>query len=93
MLEAGEARAWQAAMADPVPRLQAVELPDDVTRVREWAARHEQDAATLRHLVEHYEGGRIARPDGRPARLLAAAPALPGTADAATPPGAAGGSH
>ena len=93
MLEAGEARAWQAAMADPVPRLQAVELPDDVTRVREWAARHEQDAATLRRLNPVYEGGRIARPDGRPARLLAAAPALPGTADAATPPGAAGGSH
>ncbi len=90
MLEAGEAHAWQAAMELPVPRLHEVELPGDVTRLREWAARHEQDAATLRRLNPVYVDGRVARPDGQPARLLAAAPAR-----STVPPagGAAGGSR
>ena len=92
MLEAGEAHAWQAAMADPVPRLQAVELPGDVTRVREWAALHEQDPAVLRRLNPVFVDGRIARPDGQPARLLAAVPAPTGGKAGDAQPGAAGGS-
>ena len=92
MLEAGEAHAWQVAMDHPVPRLREVELPGDVTRVREWAARHEQDAATLRRLNPVHVDGRVARPGNQPARLLAAAPAR-APAAAAPVGGAAGGSR
>lgn len=88
LLQADDAHTWQAAMDRPVPKLQAVELSDDVKRVREWAAQHGQDAAGLRRLNPVYVDGRIARPGSRPARLLAAAP----TAQAASQsPGAAGG--
>lgn len=90
LLEADDARTWQAAMDRPVPRLQAVELPNDVKRVREWAAQHGQDAAGLRRLNPVYVDGRIARPGSRPARLLAAAPAAQAASRA---PGAAGGSR
>ncbi|MCE7032481.1 lytic transglycosylase domain-containing protein [Lysobacter sp. GX 14042] len=92
MLEAHDAANWQAAMDRPVPRLQAIELPGDVERVREWASQHGQDAAGLRRLNPAHVDGRIARAAGQPARLLVAAPAAPqGTA--VSPAGAAGGSR
>jgi len=84
LLEAHDAASWQAAMDRPVPRLQAVELPGDVERVREWAARHGQDAAGLRRLNPVHVEGRIVRPDGQPARLLVAAPAAVAGAHAGT---------
>lgn len=93
MLEAHDAANWQAAMDRPVPRLQAIELPGDVERVREWASRHGQDAAGLRRLNPAHVDGRIARTAGQPARLLVAAPAAPAGGPAGNPAGAAGGAR
>lgn len=84
MLEAHDVASWQAAMDRPVPRLEAVELPGDVERVREWAALHGQDAAGLRRLNPVHVEGRIRRPDGQPARLLVAAPAASAATHAGT---------
>ncbi|MCF7223450.1 lytic transglycosylase domain-containing protein [Marilutibacter chinensis] len=73
MLEASEDEAWLQALDRPVPRLQAIPVPDDVRSVAQYADRAGQDPGRLQRLNPVYASGRIHRPNGRPAYLLAPA--------------------
>ncbi|KAB8198790.1 transglycosylase SLT domain-containing protein [Lysobacter maris] len=87
MLEAADDEAWLQALDRPVPRLEAVPLPDGVRTVAQYADLAGQDPARLKRLNPVYANGRIHRPGGRPAYLLAPATELPVaavTADAPT---------
>jgi membrane-bound lytic murein transglycosylase D len=73
---------WLQLLDRPVPRLQAVVVPDGITDIANWARRNGQDAAQLQRLNPAYVGGRLSRVDGKPARLLAmdtSGSASPGT--------------
>lgn len=84
MEQADDREEWLAALDRPVPRLTAVTVPDGVDSLGEWAARTDQDVAWLQRLNPVFGDGRIGRPGGRRAPLLAVA------ADAVGAPAAAG---
>jgi membrane-bound lytic murein transglycosylase D len=62
---------WAGAQEKPVPRLEAITLPDSVADVASWARSHDQDSARLLRLNPAFNQGRITRADSKPARLLA----------------------
>lgn len=64
---------WLRALDRPVPRLEAVELPSNTTRLQDWAARTGRDAAQLQRLNPALAGGRVRPAPGRATRVLAAA--------------------
>ena len=71
--QADDREEWLRALDRPVPRLQAITVPDGTNDISAWARRNGQDAAQLKRLNPVFTDGRIARADGKPARLLAAA--------------------
>ncbi|SDX30504.1 transglycosylase SLT domain-containing protein [Lysobacter enzymogenes] len=92
MEQADDREEWLSALDRPVPRLAAVTVPDGVDSLGEWAARTDQDIAWLQRLNPVFGDGRIGRPGGRRAPLLAVAATAVGapattTADVATASG------
>lgn len=77
MEQADDRDEWLRALDRPVPLLQAVDIPADVGDIATWARRNGQDVAQLQRLNPAYANGRLPRPNGRPARLLAVAAAVP----------------
>jgi membrane-bound lytic murein transglycosylase D len=73
MEQADDREEWLRALDRPVPRLEAVTVPDGIADIAEWAKRTGQDAAQLQRLNPAFAGGRLVRASGRPARLLAVA--------------------
>lgn len=73
--QADDREEWLHSLDRPVPRLQAVTVPEGVTDIAGWARRNGQDPARLQRLNPAYVGGRLSRADGKPARLLAVDPA------------------
>jgi membrane-bound lytic murein transglycosylase D len=71
--QADDREEWLQALDRPVPRLQAVTVPDRVTDIASWARRNGQDAAQLQRLNPAFLGGRLTHADGKSARLLAVA--------------------
>jgi membrane-bound lytic murein transglycosylase D len=69
--QANDRDEWLQLLDRPVPRLQAVAVPEGITDIASWARRNGQDAAQLQRLNPAYVGGRLSRVDGKPARLLA----------------------
>jgi membrane-bound lytic murein transglycosylase D len=70
--------AWMQALDRPVPVLEAVVLPPDVTSLDAWSTRNGRDSDVVRRLNPAFAGGHVARAD-RAQRVLApmaAAPAL-----------------
>jgi len=84
MEQADDREEWLSALDRPVPRLAAVTVPDGVDSVGEWAARTDQDAAWLQRLNPVFGDGRIGRPGGRRAPLLAVAATAVGAPAATT---------
>lgn len=84
MEQADDREEWLSALDRPVPRLAAVTVPDGVDSVGEWAARTDQDAAWLQRLNPVFGDGRIGRPGGRRAPLLAVAATAVGAPTATT---------
>jgi len=85
MEQADDREEWLSALDRPVPRLAAVTVPDGVDSLGEWAARTDQDIAWLQRLNPVFGDGRIGRPGGRRAPLLAVAATAVGAPAAATP--------
>lgn len=79
--QADDREDWLRSLDRPVPRLQAVTVPEGVTDIAAWARRNGQDAARLQRLNPAHVGGRLSRVDGRPARLLAIASTGAGVPD------------
>lgn len=73
MEQADDREEWLSALDRPVPRLSAVTVPDGIDSLGEWAARTDQDIAWLQRLNPVFGDGRIGRPGGRRAPLLAVA--------------------
>ncbi len=73
MEQAEDREEWLAALDRPVPRLEAVSVPEGVDSIGEWAARTGQDAKQLMRLNPVFAEGRIARAGGKRAPLLAVA--------------------
>ena len=71
MEQADDREEWLRALDRPVPRLQAVTVPDDVADIAAWARRSGQDAAQLQRLNPVFVGGRIGQAGGTRAPLLA----------------------
>jgi membrane-bound lytic murein transglycosylase D len=69
--QADDREEWLHALDRPVPRLQAIPVPEADADIAGWARRNGQDPARLQRLNPAYVGGRLSRVDGRPARLLA----------------------
>ncbi|WP_078996436.1 transglycosylase SLT domain-containing protein [Lysobacter enzymogenes] len=85
MEQADDREEWLSALDRPVPRLAAVTVPDGVDSIGEWAARTDQDVAWLQRLNPAFGDGRIGRPGGRRAPLLAVAANAVGAPAAAAP--------
>lgn len=85
MEQADDREEWLSALDRPVPRLAAVTVPDGVDSIGEWAARTDQDVAWLQRLNPVFGDGRIGRPGGRRAPLLAVAANAVGAPAAAAP--------
>ncbi|KRD39169.1 hypothetical protein ASE35_02015 [Lysobacter sp. Root916] len=71
MEQADDREEWLRALDRPVPRLQAVTVPDDVADIAAWARRSGQDAAQLQRLNPVFAGGRIGQAGAARAPLLA----------------------
>lgn len=71
MEQADDREEWLRALDRPVPRLQAVTVPDDVADIAAWARRSGQDPAQLQRLNPVFAGGRIGQAGGKRAALLA----------------------
>ncbi|RNF84931.1 LysM peptidoglycan-binding domain-containing protein [Lysobacter psychrotolerans] len=71
MERADDREEWLRALDRPVPRLEAVELPSNTTRLQDWATRTGRDAAQLQRLNPALANGRIQPAPGRPTRVLA----------------------
>lgn len=78
MEQADDREEWLRAIDRPVPKLDAVSVPDDVADIAGWAARSGQDAAQLQRLNPVFRNGRIGRLGSRRAPLLAIAPSAMG---------------
>jgi len=87
--DAGEDATWIAALERGVPSLEPVEVGPGVTRIAQWAERHDQDAERLRWLNPVHKG-RIRRSGQGPAQLLAVSPVVLPVPDEAPAGGAAG---
>lgn len=85
MEQADDREEWLRALDRPVPRLQAVTVPDDVADIAAWARRSGQDPAQLQRLNPVFAGGRIGQAGGKRAPLLA----VPATAVGAIDEGSA----
>lgn len=70
--QADEREDWLRSLDRPVPRLQAVTVPEGITDIAGWARGNGQDVARLQRLNPAYVGGRLSRVEGKPTRLLAA---------------------
>ncbi|GAB3103297.1 lytic transglycosylase domain-containing protein [Lysobacter terrae] len=68
--QADDREEWLRDLDRPVPVLTAVTVSDNVD-IATWARRNGQDPAQLQRLNPAFASGRIARKDGKPARLLA----------------------
>ncbi|RDZ27909.1 lytic transglycosylase domain-containing protein [Lysobacter silvisoli] len=84
MEQADDREEWLRALDRPVPRLQAVTVPDDVADLAAWSRRSGHDAAQLQRLNPVFAGGRIGRAGGARAPVLG----LPATAVGAVDGGA-----
>jgi membrane-bound lytic murein transglycosylase D len=72
LMEQAHARGeWAGTRDKPVPRLEAVSPPDSAQDLATWARANGQDPARLQRLNPAFAQGRIARLDGKPARVLA----------------------
>jgi membrane-bound lytic murein transglycosylase D len=71
MEQADDREEWLRALDRPVPRLQAVTVPDDIADIAAWARRSGQDPAQLQRLNPVFAGGRIGQAGGKRAALLA----------------------
>ena len=71
--QADDREDWLRSLDRPVPRLQAITVPEGVTNIADWARRNGQDVARLQRLNPAYVGGRLSRVGGKPMRLLAVA--------------------
>ncbi|KRA73017.1 hypothetical protein ASD78_15585 [Lysobacter sp. Root667] len=71
MEQADDREEWLRALDRPVPRLQAVTVPDDVADIAAWARRSGQDPAQLQRFNPVFAGGRIGQAGGKRAPLLA----------------------
>lgn len=85
--QADDRKDWLNSLDRPVPRLEAVTVPDGISDIASWARRNGQDAARLQRLNPAHVGGRLSRVDGKSARLLAVASA-DGNVEAAAAKGA-----
>lgn len=81
MEQADDREEWLRALDRPVPRLQAVTVPDDVADIAAWARRNDQDPAQLQRLNPVFAGGRIGQAGGKRAPLLAVPVAAVGAID------------
>ncbi|MDV5982058.1 MAG: lytic transglycosylase domain-containing protein [Lysobacter sp.] len=72
--EAEDQEQWMQALDRPVPRLEAVPVATDVTRVDVWADANGRDPRRLRRLNPAFVAGRI-RHDGGAVHLLVPTPA------------------
>ncbi|MGO4263555.1 transglycosylase SLT domain-containing protein [Lysobacter sp. TAB13] len=79
MEQADDRAEWLSALDRPVPRLAAVTVPAEIDSIGEWAARTDQDSAQLLRLNPVFDNGRIVRPGGQRAPLLAVAASAIGT--------------
>ncbi|ALN90667.1 lytic transglycosylase domain-containing protein [Lysobacter gummosus] len=79
MEQADDRAEWLNALDRPVPRLAAVTVPAEIDSIGEWAARTDQDSAQLLRLNPVFDNGRIVRPGGQRAPLLAVAASAIGT--------------
>lgn len=82
MEQADDREEWLRALDRPVPRLQAVTVPDDVADIAAWARRSGQDPAQLQRLNPVFAGGRIGQAGGARAPLLAVPASAIGGVDA-----------
>ncbi|WP_414674665.1 lytic transglycosylase domain-containing protein [Lysobacter sp.] len=80
--QADDREEWMQALDRDVPRLETIELPDNVRNLDQWASRSGQDAKQLRRLNPVFAEGRVTAAAGSPVRLLAVAGAAPTVADA-----------
>ena len=62
---------WAGSQDKPLPHLEAVSLPASAKDIAGWARATGQDPERLQRLNPAFVQGRIARVDGKPARLLA----------------------
>ena len=85
MARADDQQQWLSALDRPVPRLEAVALPDDIADLRGWAEQTLQDHAQLRRLNPAFGNGRIAKMGGKRPLLLSATLAATGAVDQASP--------
>ncbi|MFC5594800.1 lytic transglycosylase domain-containing protein [Lysobacter niastensis] len=69
--QADDREDWLQALDRPVPRLEALPVPDGIDSIGEWASRTGQDAAQLQRFNPVFTDGRIRRASGQPPRLLA----------------------
>ena len=82
MEQADDREEWLRALDRPVPRLQAVTVPDDVADIAAWARRSGQDPAQLQRLNPVFAGGRIGQAGNARASLLAVPASAVGAIDA-----------
>lgn len=61
---------WLQALDRPVPRLQALDVPNGVDRLAAFARRTGQDESRLQRLNPVFTGGRILRPGAGAAQVL-----------------------
>lgn len=85
MARADDQPQWLSALDRPVPRLEAVALPDDIADLRGWAEHTQQDPDLLRRLNPVFGNGRIAKVGGSRPMLLSATLAATGAIDQASP--------
>lgn len=85
MARADDQQQWLSALDRPVPRLEAVTLPDDIADLRGWAEQTQQDHAQLRRLNPVFGNGRVAKIGGMRPQLLSATLAATGALDQAPP--------
>lgn len=73
MTQAEGREEWLQALDRPVPRLEAMEVPEGVDRIAVLASRTGQDEARLQRLNPVFADGRIRRGGAGPAQLLGVA--------------------
>jgi membrane-bound lytic murein transglycosylase D len=87
--QADDKEEWLQALDRPVPRLEAVPVPDGIDTITQWASRTGQDAAQLQRFNPVFVDGRIHKAGNQSLRMLAvraesgATPAAVATATAA----------
>jgi membrane-bound lytic murein transglycosylase D len=69
--QADDREEWLQALDRPVPRLEAVPVPDGIGTIAQWASRTGQDSAQLQRLNPAFADGHIRRAAGQSPMLLA----------------------